>query len=210
MTRLVRRARGVLVATLVAALAVLAAGCTGEPDPPARSTTSGTPTQSSTSPTPTPTSSPEDEAALLAEEIVRAYLRAQTECLTDPPATEITCFDAVAIGTELVNLKNALTSAQAMQTRVTGEIVVASIALQGVDLTNDPAASPPVVPTVVFDVCADVSGYNVVDQDGQSIVLPDRAPVSPLEVSVYDYGYPDPAQWRVGYVVPAEDLACGG
>jgi len=55
-----------------------------------------------------------------------------------------------------------------------------------------------------------VSGYNVVDQAGQSIVPPDRAAMSPLEVSVYNYEYPDPTQWRVGYVVPAEDLACGG
>ncbi|NMR21475.1 hypothetical protein [Cellulomonas fimi] len=93
---------------------------------------------------------------------------------------------------------------------MTGDIVVASIELQGVDLTSDPAASPPVVPTVVFDVCADVSGYNVVDKDGQSIVPPDRAATSSLEVSVYNYGYPDQTQWRVGYVVPAEDLACGG
>ena len=209
MRTLVRQTLSVLVAALVGVLAV---GCTGEPDPPATSVTSETPSSSVTSPTPTPTPtpSPEDEAALSAEEMVRAYLRAQTDCLTDPPATELTCFDSIAIGTELVNLKNALTSAQAMETRVTGEIVVASIELQGVDLTNDPAASPPVVPTVVFDVCADVSGYNVVDKDGQSIVPPDRAPLRPLEVSVYNYAYPDQAQWRVGYVVPVEDVACGG
>ena len=207
MTRPVRRTQCLLVATLVGVLAV---GCTGEPDPPATSATTRAPTPSAASPTPSPTPSPEDEAALSAEEMVRAYLRAQTDCLTDPPATELTCFDSVAIGTELVNLKNALTSAQAMETRVTGEIIVASIELQGVDLTNDPAASPPVVPTVAFDVCADVSGYNAVDTAGQSTVPPDRKPVSPLEVSVYNYAYPDPAQWRVGYVVPAKDLACGG
>lgn len=207
MTRHVRRTLCVLGAALVA---VLAAGCTNEPDPPATSTTSATSTPSATSLTPNPTPSPEDEAALRAEEVVRAYLRAQTDCLTDPPTTEVTCYDSVAIGTELVNLKNALTSAQAMETRVTGAIIVDSIELRGVDLTSDPAASPPVVPTVVFGVCADVSGYNVVDKAGQSIVPPDRAATSPLEVSVYDYEYPDEAHWRVGYVVPAKDLACGG
>jgi len=207
MTRLVRRTRCVLVAALVG---VLAAGCTGEPDPTATRTTSAMSTPPATSPTPTPTPSPEDEVALRAEEVVRGYLRAQTDCLTDPPATEITCFDSVAIGTELVNLKNALTSAQAMGTRVTGALVVDSIELRGVDLTSDPAASPPVVPTVVFGVCAAVSGYNVVDKDGHSIVPPDRAAISPLKVSVYNYEYPDQTQWRVGYVVPAEDLACGG
>lgn len=207
MTRLVRQALSVLVAALVV---VLAAGCTGEPRPPTTSTTSGTPTTSAASPSLTPAPSPEDAATPRAEEVVRSYLRAQTDCLTDPPATEITCFDAVAIGTELVNLKNALTSAQAMETRVVGEIAVASVELQDIDLTSDPATSPPVVPTVVFGVCADVSGYDVVDEDGQSIVPPDRAATSPLEVSVYNYEYPDQTQWRVGYVIAAEDLACGG
>ncbi|CAN5174596.1 hypothetical protein BH11ACT1_BH11ACT1_27590 [soil metagenome] len=207
MTRPVRQTLSVLLAALVV---VLAAGCTGGTPSPSPGTSSVTPTTSTPSPTPTPTPSPEDDAALRAEEVVRAYLRAQTDCLTNPAATEITCFDPVAIGTELVNLKNALTGAQAMETRVVGEIAVASIELQGVDLTSDPAASPPVVPTVVFDVCADVSGYNVVDKGGQSIIPPDRAAMSPLEVSVYNYEYPDQATWRVGYVVPAEDLACGG
>jgi len=207
MTGPVRQTLSVLLAALVA---VLTASCTGDTTPPSPVTTSATSTPSTTSPKPTPTPSPEDEAALRAGEVVRAYLRAQTNCLTDPPTTEITCFDPVAIGTELVNLKNALTSAQAMETRVVGDIAVASIQLQGVDLTNDAAASPPVVPTVVFDVCADVSGYNVVDKAGQSIVPPNRAAASPLKVSVYNYEYPHQTQWRVGYVVPAEDLACGG
>ena len=202
MTRPVRQTLSVLLAALVV---VLAAGCTGDTAPPSPVATSAAAT---TPPTPTP--SPEDEAALRAEEVVRAYLRAQTDCLTDPPTTETTCFDPVAIGTELVNLKNALTSAQAKETRVVGEIAVASIELQGVVPTSDAAASPPVVPTVVLDVCADVSGYNVVDNAGQSIVPPGRAAMSPLKVSVYNYKYPDQTQWRVGYVVPAKDLACGG
>ncbi|WP_448062545.1 hypothetical protein [Cellulomonas hominis] len=207
MTRPVRPTLSVLLAALVV---VLAASCTGDTTSPSPDTTSATSTPSTSTPTPSPTPSTEDAAALRAEEVVRAYLRAQTSCLTDPPTTEITCFDPVAIGTELVNLKNALTSAQAMETRVVGEIAVDSIELHGVDLTSDPAASPPVVPTVLFDVCSDVSGYNVVDNTGQSIVPPDRAAMSPIEVSVYNYGYPDQTQWRVGYVVPAEDLACGG
>ena len=205
MTRPVRQTLGVLLAAFIA---VLAASCTGDTTAPSPVTTSAASTPATTSPTPTP--SPEDEAALRAQEVVRAYLRAQTDCLTDPPTTQITCFDPVAIGTELVNLKNALSSAQAMTTRVVGEIAVASIKLQGVDLKSDAAASPPVVPTVVFDVCADVSGYNVVDKAGKSIVPPDRAATSPLEVSVYNYKYPDQPEWRVGYVVPAKGLACGG
>ena len=207
MTRLVRQKLSVPLAALVLALAAGCAGATTPPSPVTMSANSTPPTSTST-PIPTPTS--EGDAALRAEEVVRAYLRAQANCLTDPPTTEITCFDAVAIGTELVNLRNALTSAQAMGTRVVGEIVVTSLDLKGVDLTTDPAASPPVVPTVVFDVCSDVSGYNVVDKVGHSVVPPDRPAKSPLEVSVYNYGFPDQSTWRVGYVVAAKDLACGG
>lgn len=207
MTRPVRQTLSVLLAALVV---VLAASCTGDAPRPSPGTSSATPTTSTASPTSPPTPTPDEDAALRAEEVVRAYLRAQTNCLKNPAATETTCFDPVAIGTELVNLKNALTSAQAMETRVVGEIAAASIELQRVDLTSDAESSPPVVPTVVFEVCADVSGYNVVDRGGQSIVPPDRAAVSPLEVSVYNYEYPDQMTWRVGYVVAAEDLACGG
>lgn len=211
MVRLVRQALTAACAAVV--LAVSASGCTPDspsPSPSSSSTQTSTTTSPSTTPTATPTPSPEDEAGLRAEEVLRAYLRAQTECLSDPQATELTCFDAVAIGTELINLRNALISAQSMQTRVEGGIAVDSLELRSVDLTHEPEASPPVVATVVFAVCADLSGYNVLDKDGTSIVPSDRPAVSPLEVSVYDYDYPDPAAWRVGYVVPAEDLECGG
>lgn len=163
--------RRMLSAAFAALVVVLAAGCTGDPTPPSPVETGAPSTPPATSPTPTPTPSPEADAALRAEEVVRAYLRAQTDCLSDPTATEPTCFDAVAIGTELLNVKNALISAQAMETRVVGEIALASIELRGVDLTSDLVASPPVVPTVVFVVCADVSGYNAVDKAGQSIVI---------------------------------------
>ena len=207
MTRPVRQTLSVLLAALVV---VLAAGCNSDPTPRPSATTSATSNPSTKSPTPTPTPSPEGAVALKAEEVVRSYLHAQTSCLTDPANTEVTCFDPVAIGTELVNLKNALTGAKAMETRVVGEIAIASIAPRGVELNSDPAASPPVVPTVIFGVCADLSDYNAVDKAGKSIVPPDRAAVIPLEVSVYNYEYPDQTKWRVGYVVPAKDLACGG
>ena len=34
----------------------------------------------------------------------------------------------------------------------------------------DLAVTPPVVPNVVFGACIDVSNYNIVDSNGQSIV----------------------------------------
>lgn len=209
MTRPVRQTLSVLLAALVA---VLTASCTGGNAPPPPATASATSSPSMTSPTPTstPTPGPEDEAAARAEEVVRAYLRSQTECLFDPPSTPDTCFDAVAIGTELVNRKNALTTARAMETSVSGDLVLVSTERHSVDLTSTPEATPPVVPTVMFGACVDVSRYIAVDKAGKSIVQPGRPATSPLEISVYNYELPDQTAWRVGYVEPAKDLACGG
>jgi hypothetical protein len=103
-----------------------------------------------------------------------------------------------------------LTTARAMVTSVSGDLLLDSIERQSVDLTADTAATPPVVPTVVFGACVDVSRYVAVDGDGQSIVQPGRPATSPLRISVYNYKLPDPTAWRVGYVEPAKDLACGG
>lgn len=161
------------------------------------------PSRSTTAP---PT--PEDEAALHAEEVLRAYFRAQTSCFMDPPRTEPTCFDNVAITTELTNLRNALVAAKQMGTRVTGDVLVESVTRKSVDLTNKVNETPPTVPMVVFEVCRDASGYNILDKDGKSIVPPDRVPRALVTVSVLNYKYPDPNQWRVGLVTPVEGSTC--
>jgi len=155
-----------------------------------------------------PTTSPEDEAAAKAEEVLRAYYRVHTQCLADPPNALPTCFDGVAITTELTDQRNTLAIAQMMGTRSSGDVVVVSVDRESVDLTNRVTETPPTVPEVVFSVCVDVSGYNVVDKDGKSVVPADRLPRSRLEMHVANYEYPDPTQWRVAYVVAAEDPTC--
>ena len=59
-----------------------------------------------------------------------------------------------------------------------------------------------------FRVCTDVSGFNIVDKDGKSVVPADRKPHVLVDVAVLNYKYPDPAEWRVGYVVPVKDASC--
>lgn len=204
MTETGRRAT---VALLVGLGLIAIAGCTDDANeptatPPVSTRPTNTPT---TSPTPTPTV--EDEAAAAAEDVVRAYYRAQTECLADPAAVDGTCFDGVAIGSELAELRNILSGAQAMKTTVTGAIEVVSVDLLSVSLLMDVEASPPVVPEVAFDVCYDAASYDVLDETGTSIVPADRVDRQVLELHVLNYSYPDPAQWRVGFVVapdPAE------
>jgi len=198
--------RRATVALLVGLGLTTIAGCTDDAnEPTVTPSVSTAPTNSpTTSPTPTPTV--EDEAAAAAEEVVRAYYRAQTECLADPVRVDATCFDDVAIGSELTALRNILSGAQAMRTTVTGAIEVVSVDLLSVSLLMDVGASPPVVPEVAFDVCYDAAGYDVLDETGASIVPADRVDRQVLELHVLNYGYPDPAQWRVGFVI-APDLA---
>lgn len=199
--------RRATVALMVGLGLIAIAGCTDDANeptatPPVSTAPTNTPT---TSPTPTPTV--EDEAAATAVEVVRAYVRAQTECLADPAAVDSTCFDGVAIGSELTALRNILSGAQATRTTVTGTIDVVSIDLLSVNLDMDLEASPPVVPEVGFDVCYDAGGYDVLDENGTSIVPTDRVDRQVLELHVLNYGYPDQSQWRVGFVIapdPAE------
>ena len=193
------------VGAVVVVLALTA--CTSESQGPAQPpmSSASSPVVSSAPPS---SVSPEDEAAVAAEEVLRAYYRAFPVCMSDPPNSKATCFDSVAIGTELNNRRNALASAQSMQTRAAGTISLASVERHTVDLTSKLDETPPTVPTVTFRVCADVSAYNILDKDGTSIVPADRKPRSLIDVSVYNYKLPETSQWRVGYVVPVKAGTC--
>lgn len=186
-----------------------------DPSPSTVSPPTTRPTDPVTSPTSTdpepspPTTSPKDLAAERAEKVLRAYYRTITECLANAGHTKATCFDDVAIGTELSNRRNSLVSAQAMKSTVTGSIEVVSVALAKVDLANKPKETPPTIPTVTFKVCRDVSRLNIVDAQGKSIVPPNRLPRAVESVSVYNYHYPKADGWRVGYVAPpVKDKSC--
>ena len=197
---------------LIAALTTgTVAACTTDEPSPTTSPSSATPTTPSATPTQSPTPTPEDVAAATAEDVVRAWLRAQTDCLADPAAVEVTCFDGVAVGTELNDLRNALIGAQGLGNTVNGEMTVVSLDIRQVDLAIDLAVTPPIVPTVVFGACLDVSSYNIVDKDGRSIVPADRPAHVSSVISVYNYDYPDGAGWRVGLSIADEEApSCAG
>ena len=148
------------------------------------------------------------EADLHAEAVYRDYLRAQTTCLSNPRQSLPTCFDAVAIGTERNTSLQSLRAAQEVDSKVSGDVTIISIKTTKVDLTNKVKETPPTVPQVVFAVCMDVSKFNIVDKDGKSIVPPSRKAHVPVNVSVLNYKYPDPAQWRVGLVTEVKDGSC--
>ncbi|WP_239455642.1 hypothetical protein [Nocardioides gilvus] len=62
---------------------------------------------------------------------------------------------------------------------------------------SDPAAGK--VPTVVIDVCWDVSDVDVIDRDGASVVSPGRPDTGWTRYSVANYDYTDDPNggWRV-------------
>lgn len=201
---LTRTTTTALTAVAVAAALAACSGATGPSGPTSTSTqatTLSTSTSTAASPT-TTTDSPEAIATARAQEMVKAYFQVSDACMQDPQKATPTCFDLVAISTALVDLRNALGSAQAAHTKQIGSLQVESSEVAKVDLTNKPKETPPTIPTVTLSVCYDVSKVNVVDSQGNSIVPPDRKSRAIETVAVVNYNYPDPTGWRVGYVVP--------
>ena len=195
-------------AAVIALAAAFLAGCS-EPDPTPVPTTPATSVTPTTAASPSPTSlTPEEEATAAAEEVVRDYFETVPRCLADPLNTEPSCFEDVAVGTELNNRRNSLIAAKQAESTASGALEVISLERQSVDLTHDPQANPPDAATVIFRVCTDVSQFQVVDKDGNSLIPADRAPRTLTNMGVFNYDYPDAAGWRVGFVEELEEESC--
>ncbi|KAB7740337.1 hypothetical protein GA707_19465 [Nostocoides sp. F2B08] len=198
----------VRTAAVLALAAALLTGCSN-PEPTPGPTSAATPSPTGTPTTTTPTSaSPEEEATAAAEEVVREYFETVPRCLADPMNTEPSCFDDVAIGTELNDNRNSLIAAQQVESTASGTLEVVSIEPQSVDLTHDQQASPPDAATVIFEVCTDVSEFQIVDKDGNSLVPEDRDPRVRTNMGVLNYDYPATDGWRVGFVEELEESTC--
>ncbi len=174
-------------------------------DPPSPATTRSAPSPTSSS---APTG-PKAVAKVNARKVLDRYFRVYDACMNRPKEAKMSCFDKVTIGTERRNNRNALSNAQAYDTKQIGKTKVTAVAAIKVDLRNKPKQQPPIVPTVVFKVCYDVSKVNIVDAEGRSLVTADRINHGRAKISVYNYKYPDQSQWRVGYFAdPVKDPSC--
>jgi len=161
-------ARGVTgVAT--AALVVVALGaCSNDGNDPAASPSASQSTSSSPAPiTPTPPSESEivSEAA---SDVVRAYFTTVDQVRQDAkrPATDL---DAVASSTQLAAQKRLLKNQRESGRRQVGDTKVVEVNVESVSL-EDPA-------TAYVDVCWDVSGVDILDADGKSVVTDGRTNV---------------------------------
>ncbi|WP_458041609.1 MULTISPECIES: hypothetical protein [Bacteria] len=142
---------------VVAALAALLAGCAA--DPVAK-------------PTPTPTFGSEAEAFAAAEATYRAYVDALNQVdLADPETFEAVY--AWTTGELNAGERQLFTRMHADGESVTGASSVQLFSPTSFDKTDL---------SVTADVCLDVSGVDVIDQRGVSVVAPDRVDIQSMRV----------------------------
>jgi hypothetical protein len=187
--------RGVLSLATAVLLLVAGTSCAnddGDPTDPRSNPPASSP--SSSSPTPT---SPSESATAAATATVNDYYAIRNQLRRDPEQP-VSMLKSVAISTELATQQTLFKRERKQGLHQTGETKVVKLEVQSVNLDNsDPQAGK--VPTVQIDVCFDVSGVDVLDADGKSVVTPDRPDTGWIRYSVANYEWdsdPDGA-WRV-------------
>jgi hypothetical protein len=118
--------------------------------------------------------------------------------LRTEPSSDLAKLETVATRTQLNAARTLVRTHRDRDQRQVGETRIAESTVQSINLDNsDPAAGK--VPTVVVDVCWDVSKVDVLDEDGKSIISPDRPDTGWTRYTVanYDYTANPTGGWRV-------------
>lgn len=183
-----KRNRTIGGVVLVLMVAASTSACTGNdpPDPP--STTTASPT--------TTTPSPEDQAIAEATPVVHDYYRVMDELASDP-TMDLARLEEVTISAGLGEAKTEIVFGRSKGYRSVGTTELVSVNPTDVTLEFKPNDQPPDIPTVSFDVCYDVSGVDVVDATGKSVVLPERPEQALTRLAVSNYDWPAPEGWKV-------------
>lgn len=185
------------LATGTLLLAAVSACANNDADPPpttpATSSLTGS-TEPTTSPSPT---SPNDAASANATTAMTDYY-AVLDGLRADPSSDLKKLETVAIGAQLNAVQTLVQRQRDQGQRQTGTTAISELKVQSVTLDNsDPDAGK--VPTVVIDVCWDVTKVDVLDKSGKSIVSPNRPDTGWTRYTVANYEYAaDPTGgWRV-------------
>lgn len=125
---------------------------------------------------------PEDLAAAEAQERYREFQRVE-DAVGQGGYQSSGPFDAVTVAPERVLQETSFRRSQGRGLRQIGTTRIASMSVTSVDLTPEPGGYP----GVVLQVCLDVSGVDVVDGSGTSIVSPEREERSKSTVTMYQY-----------------------
>ena len=161
---------------------------------PATPTPSATPTAPSASATPT---SPSDAATADATSAVRNYF-AVVDDLRSDPATGLKQLKAVATSVQLNAVETLIRRQRGEGQRQTGTTTISELKVQSANLDNsDPDAGK--VPTVVIDVCWDVSEVDVLDKSGKSIVSANRPDTGWTRYTVTNYEYAGRSDRRLAH-----------
>jgi hypothetical protein len=207
-----RGRRGTALAAVL--LLGLVTGCTSpsdatpSPSSTAEPTASTPPTEdASSSPSPSPTSE-RQRAVANVEAFIPEYYRVLDEVSQDPASAE--SLSSVTISRALSVWQNEYQSWRDDGRRQVGEPQrILEVDVQSVDLDNsDPEQG--VVPTVIVDICYDVSDVEVVDEKGNSVVQPDRPDRGWERLYVANYEYEDDPDgaWRVADGETLERQTC--
>lgn len=182
-------------ATGTVMLAAISACGGDDTDPPAPAEPSSTsPSSPVTSASP---SSPSQSASADATDAIRNYFTVLDQLRNDP-AADLKELMSVATSAQLNAVETLIGRQRDEGQRQSGTTAVDELKVQSVNLDNsDPKAGK--VPTVVINVCWDVSKVDVLDKSGKSIVSPDRpdAGWTRYTVANYDYAADPTGGWRV-------------
>ncbi|WP_300399946.1 hypothetical protein [Nocardioides sp.] len=134
---------------------------------------------------------------------------ATIDSLRQDPEAPISNLEAVAVSTQLSAQQKFLASQRNDGLYQVGDTKVIETKIQSVSLDNsDPSTGR--VPSVTIDVCWDVSGADLLDVDGKSVVPSDRADRGWTRLTVANYTWDtDPkGGWRIAGGKDMEKSPC--
>ncbi len=206
MTR-IQRVKG--LATAVVLLVAVTSCVNDGNDPPAVGTTSvSSPSPTTSSPTPgSPTTRsstpPSETASAAASALVRKYFTTIDRLRQDAkqPASDL---EAVASSTQLTAQKKLLEAQRQGGMHQVGNTKVVELKVESVNLDR-PA-------TALIDICWDVSGVDVLDADGNSVVTADRKEVGWTRYTLTNDRWPKASTdgWRVSAGTDLDEEPCAG
>lgn len=185
------------LATGTLLLAAVSACADNDADPKQTTPATSSPTQSTETTASASPTSPNDAATANATTAMTDYY-AVLDGLRADPSSDLKKLETVAIGAQLNAVQTLVQRQRDQGQRQTGTTAISKLKVQSVTLDNsDPDAGK--VPTVVIDVCWDVTKVDVLDKSGKSIVSPDRPDTGWTRYTVANYEYAaDPTGgWRV-------------
>lgn len=201
--------REVKALATAALLLVAITACADNDDDPKANGSSPSPTPMSNTSAPAPQSD-SDVASAASAAVVHKYFSVvdTLRSKTNRPLSELS---SVATSTQLSAVRFSLLGLRRKGQHQVGATRVARLKVQSINLDNsDPKAGK--VPTVLVDVCWDVSRVDVVDKNGTSVVSPGRADSGWTRYTVANYHWSTSksAGWRIANGEDLKKKPCVG